>query len=67
MWKETKRMANGPHTLEPNNYCAVSMRNVLVGIPKCQRDSRSVNLFPVVVIKLEFYLFPPFPLRTSGE
>lgn len=67
MWKETERMANGPHTLEPNNYCAVSMRNVLAGIPKCQRDSRSVNLFPVVVTKLEFYLFPPFPLRTSGE
>ena len=42
------------------------MKNVLGGILRCQRDSGSVNLFPVIAIKLDFYLFPPFPLRTSG-
>lgn len=26
-----------------------------------------MNLFFVVVVNLDFYLFPPFPLRISGE
>lgn len=59
-------MTNGPHTLGCHyNYCAVSVKNALLGIIRCQRGPGNVKLL-FVAVKLRLYLFPPFPLRTSG-
>lgn len=61
-------MANDSHSLGYHyDYCVGSLKNVLLGI--CPRDPRYVNFLFVllVVIKRDFYLFPPFPLRTSVE
>lgn len=68
MKRNIKGWANGPHTLGSyDNYCVISMKNVLVDMLRGQRDSVSVNLFLVLLIKSDFYVFPPFPLRASGE
>ena len=64
--KKHKRMTNGPHTLGYHyNYCVVSVENALLGIIRCQKDPG--NVYFLSVMKLHLYLFPPFPLRTSGE
>lgn len=61
-----KRMTNDPPTLGDHyNYCAVGVKNAVLGAVRCEKDPGNGKLLSAVM-KLRLYLFPPFPLRTSG-